>query len=242
MTEDKVVDLAVIDDRAGRRQIERMREVFNLSNDELDERRLIYQAMRDKRLLSRFRDIRTKIIERTEGRSASIMVTSVGEGGGCSFFSANLAASIALDHGRTSLLVSANVYSPENSMFDVDEDLPGFADFLENPQLSVEDLILATGVPRLRYVPIGRVSNRHEYYSSYRLLQFMGEVGDRYDDRFVILDAPSIGDTADPRIIADVCDAVLIVIPYGQVTNDQIRSAFDSFPKEKILGTVFNHV
>ena len=239
--EQRVVDLLVPEEKSDLRNIGRMSEIFDLTVDELDEKRIIHQGMRDKRLLSRFRDIRTKIVEQTAGKAGSIMVTSVGEGGGCSFVSTNLAACIALDHGKTSLLVSANIYSPEQTQFEVGEDVPGFTDFLDDPRVSAEDVIFATGVPRLRYVPVGSIRSGHEYYSSYRLSQFIEEVCERYEDRYVIVDAPSIGSTADPRVIADLCDSVLLVIPYGQVTSDQIKAAIDSFPKEKVLGAVFNH-
>jgi len=80
-----------------------------------------------------------------------------------------------------------------------------------------------------------------EYYTSYRMTQFLEELHSRYADRYVILDAPPIGNTADARILSELCDFVAIVVPYGMVTSDQVKTAIESVDKEKLVGLIFNN-
>ena len=63
----------------------------------------------------------------------------------------------------------------------------------------------------------------------------------RYAERFVILDAPPMTDSADTKILADLCDYVLLVIPYGRATQAQIDESIKSIDSAKFLGIVFNN-
>ena len=236
-----LVQQAAAQDQLSRQRIREMADIFRLTDDDLDEKRIIYPRMRDKRILNIFRDIRTKLIEKADGKNFTLMVASVCEEGGASFTSANLAASIALDQGKTALVVDCNLYSPASEQF-LDADQIGFSDFLENPSISIEEVIYATGVPRLRLIPIGKSADiGPEYYTSYRMRQFIEELSGRYSDRYVILDVPPVSSTADARILSEYCDYVLLVVPYGKVTKDQLQRAIGNFPEDKLVGMIFNN-
>jgi Mrp family chromosome partitioning ATPase len=232
---------AAAKDQLSRQRIREMADIFRLTDEDLDEKRVIYSRMRDKRLLNVFRDIRTKLVEKANGENFTLMVTSVCEDGGATFTASNLAASIALDQGKTALIVDCNLYSPASEKF-IEADQIGFSDFLENPSIAIEEIIYATGVPRLRLIPIGRSADiGPEYYTSYRMKQFIQELGGRYSDRYVVLDVPPITSTADARILSEYCDYVLLVVPYGKVTKDQLERSIANFSAEKVVGMVFNN-
>ncbi len=236
-----LVDIRAVEDRRSREKIRGMADIFRLTEDDLEERKLIHPQMRDKRVLNVFRGIRTRLIEKMGGKNFTLMVTSVCEGGGGTFVATNLAASIALDHGKTSLVVDCNLYSPSASVLLEGEHM-GFSDFLERPELTIEEIIYATGIPRLRLIPIGQSADiGPEYYTSYRMKQFVEELASRYSDRYVVLDVPPIGSTADARILSDCCDFVVLVVAYGQVLQEQLQEAVASFPPEKIIGMIFNN-
>jgi len=236
-----LVSIDEASDRLSRLRISEMADVFRLSDEELDEKRIIYPKMRDARLLNVFRDLRTRLIEKSRGKNFTLLVTSVCEGGGGSFVCTNLAAAIALDQGKTALMVDCNMYSPSGDTI-LDESEVGFLDYLENPSLSIEEIIYATGIPRLRLIPIGRSKDMGpEYSSSYRMRQFIDELRSRYRDRYILLDVPSVGLTADARILAELADFVLVVVPYGKVTKEQINLALENIPREKLAGVVFNN-
>ena len=236
-----VVDVREVKDRISRQEIREMADIFRLGEDDLEERKIIYPRMRDKRVLNVFRDIRTKLIEKSGNKNFTLMVTSVCEEGGSTFVANNLAASIALDQGKTALIVDCNLYSPASSQL-LDGDHVGFSDFLESPTVSIENIIYATGIPRLRLIPIGKsLDISPEYYTSYRMKQFTEELSSRYSDRYVILDVPPVGSTTDARILADCCDFVVLVVPYGKVTKDQLKKSIANFDSDKLMGVIFNN-
>ncbi|MBT5292662.1 MAG: polysaccharide biosynthesis protein [Cellvibrionales bacterium] len=236
-----VVDVREVKDRLSRQEIREMADIFRLGEDDLEEKKLIYPRMRDKRVLNVFRDIRTKLIEKSGNKNFTLMVTSVCEEGGSTFVANNLAASIALDQGKTALIVDCNLYSPASSQL-LDGDHIGFSDFLESPTVSIENIIYATGIPRLRLIPIGKsLDISPEYYTSYRMKQFTEELSRRYSDRYVILDVPPVGSTTDARILADCCDFVVLVVPHGKVTKDQLKKSIANFDSDKLIGIIFNN-
>ena len=236
-----IVDVREVKDRLSRQEIREMADIFRLGEDDLEEKKLIYPRMRDKRVLNVFRDIRTKLIEKSGNKNFTLMVTSVCEEGGSTFVANNLAASIALDQGKTALIVDCNLYSPASSQL-LDGDHIGFSDFLESPTVSIENIIYATGIPRLRLIPIGKsLDISPEYYTSYRMKQFTEELSDRYSDRYVILDVPPVGSTTDARILADCCDFVVLVVPHGKVTKDQLKKSIANFDGDKLIGIIFNN-
>ena len=76
-----IVDVREVKDRLSRQEIREMADIFRLGEDDLEEKKLIYPRMRDKRVLNVFRDIRTKLIEKSDNKNFTLMVTSVCEEG-----------------------------------------------------------------------------------------------------------------------------------------------------------------
>jgi Flp pilus assembly CpaE family ATPase len=102
-----------IENRAGAAlAIARMREPQALTKNELEAERIIYPEMPDNAVAQAYRQLRTKIIQKTQSRNAIIMVTSVKCGGGSSFTALNLAVAFAFDAGKTALLVDCNFSRP----------------------------------------------------------------------------------------------------------------------------------
>ena len=236
-----IVRLDELEERMSRQQIREMADIYHLATEDLDEKKIIHPQMRDKKILNVFREIRTKLIQKVGSKNFTLLVTSICGEGGATFVSTNLAASFALDHGKTALIVDCNLYSPSSDDLVEGADL-GFSDFLQDPSISLEEVIYATGIPRLRLVPAGSATDiGPEYYTSYRMKQFVEELSGRYADRYVILDAPPIGSTADARILSDLVDFVVLVVPYGMVTSEQVKTAVESVADEKLVGVIFNN-
>jgi len=64
-----------------------------------------------------------------------------------------------------------------------------------------------------------------------------------YTDRMVIIDGPSVGEyDAEIRILADLCDFAVIVVPDNAVTEAQLNEAITSIGKDKIAGLVLDKV
>ena len=222
-------------------KIRQMAEIYRLSDSELDERKIIHTKMRDVKTLNIFRELRTKIMQKAGGENFSLLVTSVASGGGSTFLTKNIAASFELDQSKTALVVECNL-SGADSNWQISYIDNGLSDFLQDPSVALDEIVYATGIPRLRLVPIGNADDiGTEHFTSYRMRQFHDELRSRYSDRYIVIDAPPIGTNADAQILAELADFVLVCVPYGLVTRQQISKAVASIPSEKMMGLVFNN-
>src|SRR5690606_37492802 len=208
------------------KQIVRMKEPRVLSPEDLDQRRIIYPEAADRVAVNRFRELRTRLLELSSGNNFSLVVSSAVEGGGASFVALNLAAAFAFDNSKTALVIDCNLREPAlHSMLDLTPDM-GLTDFLEDVDMDIATIIYPTGVKRLRLIPAGsRRESAAEFFTSFRMKQFMHAIRRRYPDRFIIIDAPAMNDSPDARILSELCDYTLLVLPHARVTDSQALKA-----------------
>lgn len=227
---------------SGQGKISNMAELGRMTVEEMAERKIIHPGMPQKSVLNTFRELRTELVKLAGNRNIVVMVTSVVPNGGTSFVSTNLGAVIALDKTKTAMLIDCNLYDPSlSSLLDVEPDY-GLTDYLAEEKLDVNDIIYATGIPRLRVIPVGTHTEAGaEYFGSMRMKSFVDGMRSRYPDRYLIIDAPPIGIWAEARILADLSDYVVLVVPYGRVNDAQVTAAIDALGEEKLAGIIFNN-
>jgi len=232
-----------MDDEESREEIQRMAEIGWLNYSELDELRIIHPGMRNTYTLNAFRELRTNLYRLAAGKENFVLlVTSILPEGGASFVSMNLGSAIALDESKTAIVVDCNVYDPSlHRVLPIDPDY-GLADYLENVTLDLKDIIYSTGIRRLRMIPAGsRRQPGTEFFTSSRMRRFVHELRARYRDRYVIVDGPSVGNSADARILAELCDFVVLVVPFGRVSEGQLRTSIEAIGASKVAGVIFNN-
>lgn len=233
---------APIGARGAKDRIEQMSEVRHFNKRELDQLKLLYQGVDNENLLKVFRELRTRLNTYADGENYVCMVTSMVAGGGSSYVAMNLASAVALDRTKTSLYIDANLYAPSGEALLPVESQLGLTDYLDDPTMGVEQIVYASGIPRVRVVPVG--NNRDggtEKITSERMQAFMTQAKTRYSDRYVFVDAPPVGDYgAEIRILSELCDFVVLVVPYGKVTSSQIKTVTDSLG-DRLAGIVFNN-
>ncbi len=224
-------------------RIQCMEEIVEFTYADLDERKLIYPEMKQSRIVNRFRELRTQLLEKSLDKNFIVMVTSITDGGGTTYVASNLAMAFSIDASKTALLIDANLGKPDlDNLFGLDNVDYGLTSFLEDNQVDIEEIIYASGVKRLRVVPAGhRTEYASEYFNSQRMKVFLKLVRDRYPDRFVIVDAPPLTETADVRQLVQLCDMAVVVVPYGKVTGPQVAESLKAIPKEKLAGLVVNN-
>lgn len=226
----------------GAAEITLMEEQSYRSPTELVALRTISSAMSDSMVLNAVRELRTSVLQRVDGAKRIMMVTSTSHRAGSTFVARNLAAAIALDEGKTALIIDCNLQDPSASRLALDDSRPGLREFLKNPDISVEDIIHRTGVARLRVIPAGNnMEEVREFFTSVRLRELMDELERRYPERYIIVDAPPIVQAADARMLAEICDHVLLVVPFGKSTTTQVTQAAKAIGREKFLGLIFNN-
>ena len=221
--------------------IARMEEKAPLSKQALSHNRVIYPELGDNATVRAFREIRTKIIQKAQGRNCVIMVTSVSSGGGSSFVSLNLGVAFAFDAGKTSLLVDCNLKNPSLHRLFGQGSFRGLTDYMENSEMDIADIIHPVGIERLRIIPSGgKREIPAEYFTSLKMKRLLENIRQRYRERYVLIDAPPMTESADTQILAELCDFVVLVVPYGRVTDAQINTCIKAIDDKKLVGVVFN--
>jgi len=223
------------------KQITRMQEPRRLTSDDLYERRIIYPESPNRKLVNHFRNLRTKLLEKSGGNNFTLVVTGATEGAGSSFVALNLAAAFAFDESKTAVVIDCNLREPSvHSNLDIIADA-GLTDFLDDPDYDISRILYPTGIPRLRLIPAGsRRETPSEFFTSFRMKQFLQAVRRRYPDRFIILDTAPVSHSPDARILTELCDYALLVVPHGKLTVSGIENAAGSLNSEKYVGAVLN--
>ncbi|KMQ74629.1 hypothetical protein [Marinobacter subterrani] len=223
------------------KQIVRMQEPRRLTPDDLDERRIIYPESSNRRLVNHFRNLRTKLLEKSGGNNFTLVVSGARSGAGASFVSLNLAAAFAFDQAKTALIIDCNLREPAlHSTLDIIPEY-GLTDFLDDPDFDISRILYPTGIPRLRLIPAGsRRETPSEFFTSFRMKQFLQAVRRRYPDRFIVLDTAPISESPDARILTELCDYAMLVVPHGGMTVSAVEQAALAFHSEKFVGAVIN--
>lgn len=224
-------------------EIARMREEHKRDPAELAMRRVIDKDMLDVRVGDAFRHLRTVLLQKSADKNFILMVSSVSPGGGSSFVALNLAAAIAFDEGKTAMVLNCNLQNPSlDALAGAPAGALGLTDYLTGAETAVEKIIHPVGIPRLRLVPAGTQGrSAMEYFTAPQLSLLLRSLRQRYRERYIIVDAPPITEAADARILAELCDYTLLVVPYGRVTAAQIAAAAETIDPERLVGCVMNN-
>lgn len=239
-TSDQLVKNAVLEHRK-REKIKNMEMPMLWSQDELYEKKIVFTGMRQREVLNAFREVRIRLLQRHHSDNMVVMVSSVAAVSS-SYFSFNLAATFALDPHKTALYVDCNPYNSDVNKYVTCDITSGLSNYLVDYTVPLKNIIYPTGVERLRVIPSGGSSeSAAEFFNSKRMEVLVAEIKSRYPDRFIVLDAPSIQQSTEARILARYCDHALLVVPFGKVVTDEVLSAVDAVGKEKFAGVVFNN-
>lgn len=172
-----------------------------------------------------------------------IMVGSSLPGEGKSFTTFNLAASIAQEVDHTVLLVDADVAKPHITQALNLTDRPGLIDALLDDQLDLQDLIVATDLPRLRVIPAGPVHRQAtELLASGRMASLVHEMSSRYADRLIIFDTPPLIATTEAQVMAALMGQILMVVNAGKTPQQAVLQALETLDHNRPISLVLNKV
>lgn len=222
------------------KEIARMKNSKLLASTELSELKIIFSDMPDSKIANTYRDLRTKLIQKSQGRNISVLLTSCTPDYLSNMNAINLAAAFSLDESKTSLLIDCNLSNPQLAdILDLKGSL-GLTDYLESEDVEVDSILHESGIKRLRVIPAGKYrETATEYFTSIRMKGLMTDLLSRYSDRYVFIDAAPISESADTRILVEMCDYVLLVVPYGRATKARVKEAAEAIDKDKLLGVIF---
>jgi protein-tyrosine kinase len=189
-----------------------------------------------------FKVLRTNLLFPANGKPPkTIMVTSAIPGDGKSMIAANLAISIAQGIEEHVLLIDADIRKPcIGAYFGLDKQ-PGLSEYLASGS-DVSKNLIKTPVHKLTILTAGTPpDNPAELLATQKMKAFLGEVGRRYEDRYVIIDTAPPSVASETAAIANYVDGIVIVIRAGKTPRSAVTEVIEQLGKNKIVGLVLNY-
>ena len=170
----------------------------------------------------------------------TVMVTSASPNEGKTVTAINLAATFAREYNHTVLLVDADLRMQMVHRYLGYDSQLGLLDYLED-KAAMNDIIAWPGIEKFTIISGDRlVEDSSELIGSPRMHALMDELKNRYDDRYVIFDAPPLLDVADALAFAPLVDCIIMVVGAGVTSKQNLKEALALLPQDKIAGFVLN--
>ena len=189
-----------------------------------------------------FRQIRGHITAQTAHNPVNtLVVASIGPGGGATTVASNLASAMALNDLRV-LLIDANFYRP--SLGRIYKDLPkeGLTDAVADPSLADSCITPHPGLPRLHVMGVGTLlaGASSEVFESKAFRELLEHLKSKYD--MVIFDGAPLNLVADSLALASRVDGVVSVVRAGEVSRGAVSRVRDQMRSvhANLLGFVLN--
>jgi len=212
-----------------------------IDSEVLSNHRILHHDMLNHNIFNEFRALRTTLLQNSKVTNPCIMVYSSSPGAGASYVAANLATAIALDEKRTSLIINCDIKNIPDYENLINSPNYGLVDYLST-NIDAEQIIYPVGIKRVRIIPAGISKEKFsEYFALRRFHELLDEIKSRYRDRYIILDAPSASEAADIKLLSELVDYGLLVVPFGRDTLSYINKASKLISKEKFLGVIINN-
>jgi non-specific protein-tyrosine kinase len=191
--------------------------------------------------LEAYKVLRTRVQQATRAKGwNTILITSPNSGDGKTLTAINLALTFAKAYNQTVMLVDCDLRRQNVHRVLGIESASGIVDFLVDDK-PLREFIIWPGIEKLTLISGGRaIQNSAEVLASARMKSLIQELKTRYDDRYVIIDAPPLLSGADTMALAPCVDCILMVVKESRTRMREIRKAIDMIPKEKFLGYVMN--
>lgn len=174
-------------------------------------------------------------------RANLILVTSSVPGEGKTFTAVNLALSIAMERGRTVLLIDADVAKPSIAgILGINAEL-GLTDLLKDKSLSFSDVAIKTDIPNFTLMPAGK-QDRHstELLASGAMRDLANELSARYPDRIVIFDSPPLLAATQGAVLANVVGQVVLVVEADSTPQYIVQESISKLGGCEVVGCVLN--
>lgn len=159
---------------------------------------------------------------------------------GKTFTALNLAQVMVRQQERRALLIDADLRVSMLHRCLGAPSSPGLTDYLSGAadELSV---VQRGRFPNLFFIAGGKpVSNASELIGNGRLRLLLDRLAPAFD--WIILDSPPVIPVSDAKLLADLCDGVLVVIQSGSTPFDLAQKACQEFREKHLLGVVLNRV
>jgi non-specific protein-tyrosine kinase len=155
--------------------------------------------------------------------------------------------SIAQELNRTVLLVDADLRKHTKHHKDFASDFfgtdmkEGLSNYLLG-QAEIPDLLVNPGIEKLVLLPSGSpLPNSAELLGSNKMLMLVNDIKSRYsNDRIIIFDCASLLTCADPLVLSQYVDGILLIVEHEKTTETQLQKTMELLKEKPVFGTVLN--
>lgn len=203
-------------------------------------RQLIAYEQPKSSVSEQYRNVRTNIeFASVDKKIRSLIVTSANSSEGKTTTAANIAIVFA-QQGKKVLLIDADLRKPAlHQMLQV-ENVFGLTNVLTRSK-TLETCVANTQIRNLNFLPCGPIPpNPAELLGANSMKDLLSEAYGMYD--LVIFDTSPILPVTDAQVMANQCDASVLVVRSGSTEKDaalKAKQALDS-AQGKLLGVVLN--
>ncbi len=208
---------------------------------QMDPKVNVFSAGPASRGAEQFRTLRSRLYQlRSNQPLRTLLISSSVPAEGKTFVASNLAQAIVRQPDRRVLLIDADLRSARLHLPFGAPSSPGLSDYLRG-EADEEAVIQCGSESNLCLIAGGtEVTNPSELLSNGRFSALLNRVGPVFD--WIILDSPPCLPVADSAILANLCDAVLMVVRAGVTPSDVAQRGLQELQSHPVVGVVLNAV
>jgi protein-tyrosine kinase len=202
---------------------------------------VFYNSALSPRGAEQFRTLRSRLYQLRNSQSMrTLLITSSIPGEGKTFVANNLAQAIVRQPDRRALLIDADLRCSRLHVPLGAPPAPGLTDYLRG-EADEMGVIQQGQEGNLCFIPGGNeVTNPSELLLNGRLQRLLSRVTPVFD--WVILDSPPCLPVADSLVLADMCDAVLLVVRAASTPSATAQRACQELQGKNVAGVILNSV
>ncbi|MCX5894768.1 MAG: polysaccharide biosynthesis tyrosine autokinase [Proteobacteria bacterium] len=215
--------------------------VIQYAPEEAKKHNIVTLDLHNHELIDRYKLLKTQILTKTQTHGdRTLLITSCLDGEGKTFNALNLAVTFAKEIDQTVLLVDVNLKNPAIvRAFGITAE-QGLTDYLVHDK-PIPELLIRPGIEKLAILPAGNfMPNSTELLGSVKMQLLISEMKNRYKDRYIFFDAPSILTCVDTLVLSKYVDKILLVVESGKVSPQKVIEGVNLIGEHKILGTILN--
>ena len=188
-----------------------------------------------------FRTLRSRLYQmRSTQNLRTILMTSSVPAEGKTFVTTNLAQSFIRQPDRRALIIDGDLRCARLHVPLGAPNSPGLSDYLRG-EVDEFEVIQHGQEGNLCLIAGGtEVSDPSELLSNGRLKKLLDRVTPVFD--WVIIDSPPCLPVADPTILANYCDGILLVVRAGSTATEVAQRACQELQGRNVIGVVLNAV
>jgi protein-tyrosine kinase len=171
-----------------------------------------------------------------------VLITSPLPQEGKTVIASNLAIGLASLPDTHVTLIDADLRKPRlHKMLGVSVD-KGLSEYLEQ-KANISRIYYDTPVPRLFIIPGNKAyAHPEKTLSSKKIQRLLKQVQTKHPRGYIVIDSSPMLLSAEPEILFNNVDSVIIVVRYGNTSRDSLRRALGLLDKKKLTGIIFNQV